>query len=166
MIPEEIRRAIEGFLVGRQIPWQSINLHVGRLPEATEAAGGPRVPYVLVQRPVTAVGLRSWARNLIAVGMAIGRDVFIAPSHARFDTASGLSLLVHELVHVDQYERDQFFLAKYEEAAAKTPDGRPWENPYEMEAYLVERDSYCVMVAQRVPKGRWVPLGVTLWGCG
>lgn len=164
MISDELRQKVAPYLTGRQIPWQSINLHVGRLPE--DRASVLQAPHVMVRRRVMAVTALGKARSLVTVGIAMGRDIYIDPRYADFDTAAGLSLAVHELVHVDQHERDPSFLAKYQKAAKSTPDDRPWENVYEAEAYQAERVAYCDSVAHGFPRGKWTPLGVTLWGCG
>jgi hypothetical protein len=68
-------------------------------------------------------------------------------------------------VHVAQGEADPAFADKYDIAARHTPRDRPWENPYEAEAYVEEQRIYCTLVAAGYPRGRWVPLGVSLWGC-
>lgn len=145
--------------MGPGIPWDDIMVHVGRLPEAA------LVPHSLVPRAVQAVTAEEPARSLKTVGMTIHRDIWLARGHADFRSAAGLALLGHELVHVAQFENDPAFADKYDIAAQQTPRDRPWENPYEAQAYAKELRIYCALVNQGYPKGRWVPLGVSLWGC-
>jgi len=159
MVPEQARQILEP-LMESGIPWDDITVHVGRLP------GASLVPHALVPRRAMAVTAAGVARALKTVGLTIRRDVWLDRQHADFKSAAGLSLLGHELVHVTQYERDPDFSRNYDSAARRTPGDRPWENPYEAEAYLEERRLYCTLVAQGWPRGPWVPLGVSLWGCG
>jgi len=146
--------------MGPGIPWNDVTVHVGRLPQATLA------PSAMVPRAVQAVTAKEPARSLQTVGMTIHRDIWLARGHDDFESAAGLALLAHELVHVRQFEADPLFAEKYDAVAQQTPQNRPWENPYEMAAYSEEQRIYCLLVAEGRPRGRWVPLGVSLWGCG
>ena len=158
MVPERARQVLEP-LMGQGIPWNDITVHVGRLPQASLA------PHALVPRAVMAVSLKEPARSLQTVGMTIDREIWLARGHDDFDSAAGLALLAHELKHVQQFEEDADFAANYDAAAQQTPRDRPWENPYEAQAYEEEQRIYCRLVADGLPRGRWVPLGVSLWGC-
>ena len=158
MVPERARQVLEP-LMGQGIPWNDITIHVGRLPQASLA------PHALVPRTVMAVSLKEPARSLQTVGMTIDREIWLARGHDDFESAAGLALLAHELVHVAQFEADPAFAEKYDAAAQQTPRDRPWENPYEGQAYEEEQRIYCRLVADGLPRGRWVPLGVSLWGC-
>ncbi len=159
MIPDEARRVLEPFM--GNLPWENINLHVGRLPIGADG----QLAYALIPRAVMAISAPRAFRALKTAAVTMKRDIFIVPEHANMEDAAGLSLLAHELVHVKQGEVDPQFLARYSELAAHTAPDRPWENPFEMQAYQKERQVYCSLVARGVPKGKWVPLGVTLWGC-
>lgn len=159
MVPERARQVLEP-LMGQGIPWDDVTVHVGRLPEAS------LVPQALLPRAVQAVTAEEPARSLMTVGMTIHRDIWLARGHDDFESAAGLALLAHELVHVFQFEQDPAFAEKYDAAARRTPRDRPWENPYEAQAYEEEARIYCRLVAEGHPKGRWTPLGVSLWGCG
>lgn len=158
MVPERARQILEP-LMGPGIPWDDITVHIGRLPTAT------LVPSALVPRAVKAVTAQEPARSLQTVGVTIDRDIWLARGHADFESAAGLALLGHELVHVRQFEQDPTFPEKYDAAARRTPQDRPWENPYEGAAYEEERRIFCDLVARGYSRGRWVPLGVSLWGC-
>ena len=158
MVPDRARQVLEP-LMGPNIPWNDITVHVGRLPQAS------LVPHALLPRSVMAVTAKGLARALMTVGMTIHREIWLARGHDDFESAAGLALLAHELVHVGQFEEDPAFAEKYDVAARQTDPLRPWENPYEAEAYEEERRIYCRLVADGRPKGRWTPLGVSLWGC-
>lgn len=158
MVPERAREILEP-LMGSGIPWDDVQVHVGRLPQAS------LVPHALAPRSVMAVTAQEPARSLMTVGMTIHRDIWLRPGHADFYSAASLALLAHELVHVRQFEADRGFAQKYDDAARQTPSGKPWLNPYEAQAYEEERRIYCLLIAEGRPKGRWTPLGVTLWGC-
>lgn len=158
MVPDRARQVLEP-LMGPGIPWDDITLHVGRLPNAA------LVPSALAPRAAMAVTAKEPARSLQTVGMTIDRDIWLARGHDDFESAAGLALLAHELVHVGQFETDPAFAERYDAAARQTSPNRPWENPYEAQAYAEEQRIYCLLVAQGRPKGRWVPLGVSLWGC-
>jgi hypothetical protein len=158
MVPERARQVLEP-LMGQGIPWDDVTVHVGRLPQATLA------PSALVPRAVMAVTAKEPNRSLQTVGMTIHRDIWLARGHDDFESAAGLALLAHELVHVGQFEADPAFADKYDAAAQQTPRDQPWLNPYEAQAYEEERRIYCLLVAEGRARGRWTPLGVSLWGC-
>lgn len=156
MIPERTRQILEPFL-GSNLPWNDINLTIGNLPHAL-------APSALIPRNVMAVSARGIARALKAVGMTIHRNIWIDKSHADFETAAGLSLLAHELVHVEQFEQIPNFDKLYHQAAWAIPRDQPYLNPYEETAYRTEVEVYCALLAEGYPKGKWEPLGVALWG--
>ena len=158
MVPEQARQVLEP-LMGSGIPWDDITVHVGRLPNAG------LIPHALGRRAAMAVTATEPVRSLQTVGMTIERDVWLAKGHAEFQSAAGLALLAHELVHVAQYEADPAFAEKYDRVAQQTAPDRPWDNVYEAAAYEEEARIYCLLVAQGYPRGRWLPLGVSLWGC-
>jgi hypothetical protein len=106
------------------------------------------------------------ARSLMTVGMTINREIWLARGHDDFESAAGLALLAHELVHVAQFEADPMFADKYDAVARQTPKDTPWLNPYEAQAYEEEARIFCLLVAEGHARGRWTPLGVSLWGCG
>ena len=153
-VPEEVRRAIEPFVPG--LPWEDIELHFQRVPQALSPTA-----LVLVAPP-------DMPAALFAAAMAIGTDVYIDPTFVDFQSAAGVALVVHEMVHVAQYlANPDSFLAEYNRANQDVPDGQPWLNPYEWEAYSTETVAYCAMVASGVPPGSWVPTGLALglWRC-
>jgi len=160
MIPDQARHVLER-LLPPGIPWDDVTLHLEPLAQGARAD----VPHALVPRSVMAVTLKALARALKTVGMAIGREIWLAPEYAKFDTASGLALLAHELVHVAQDEKDPDFANKYDIVARQTPPDRPWENPYEMEAYCVEASVWRTLVAEGYPSGNWKPLGIEMGLC-
>ena len=158
MVPDRARQVLEP-LMGSGIPWNDVQVHIGRLPQGMVA------PQALVRRAAMAVTAKGAARALQTVGMTIERDIWLARGYDDFESAAGLALLAHELVHVRQSEEDPEFAEKYDAAARATPSDRPWENPFERAAYNEEQRIYCALVAEGMPKGKWVPLGVSLWGC-
>jgi len=160
MIPDQARQILERLLPAG-IPWNDVTLHLEPFAQGASA----NVPHALVPRNVMAVSLKALARALKTVGMAIGREIWISPEFAKFDTASGLALLAHELVHVLQDERDPDFARKYDAEARRTPEDRPWENVYEAEAYATECVVYRQLVAEGYPAGSWKPLAVDMGLC-
>jgi len=155
MIPDEARRRLEP-LMTPGIPWQSITLHLEPLAQGISA----NIPHATVARSVVAVTLKGLARTLKTVGMAIGNHVWIAPEFAKWDTASGLALLAHELVHVLQDQEDPNFARKYDAEARKTPPDKPWLNHYELASYCQEAAVYKKLVAQGMKPGSWKPLAI------
>lgn len=161
MVPEDIRDRLDPF-ISQGVSWDAVNLNVGRLPRAELA------PHAVIPRSVLFVTRRDdpgAAHALKTVAVTIGQDIFIDKAHADFNTASGLALLAHEKVHVNQNERIPNFAREYDKAARRTARDRPWENPFELEAYREEADVFCGLVAEGWAPGKWEPLGVTLWGC-
>ena len=99
------------------------------------------------------------------VGATIGETIYIDPEFADWNTASGLALLAHERVHVEQKRTISGFDQLYAEAQLGVHPGRPWDNPYEMSAYQVECSTYYRLIADGVPAGSWLPLGVAMGFC-
>ena len=154
-LPEHVVQQIAPFT--GPLPWGNIDLRVQRIPSATVA-------------PVHVVfALNAYSPHypmaLTAVAMTIGTDIFIDPSFADFDTAAGLSLLVHEAVHVRQFMEIPNFLALYNQANEGVSDDRPWENPYEMDAYQSECAAFEYYLSQGYPQGDWLPLGKVMNFC-
>lgn len=111
---------------------------------------------------VSAVGAD---RKLRPIGRSTDGVVVLSPKYADLNTAAGLALLGHERVHQDQFAEIPNFQAEYNRAQRGVDRNRPWDNPFELEAYMKERDIFCGLVARGVPAGNWVPLGVEVFGC-
>jgi hypothetical protein len=80
-------------------------------------------------------------RALHGAGMTLGHQIFILPEYYNPKTLQGLSLLAHELKHVEQYERLGYIhlAARYVIDFIKN-DFRYGENlPLEKEAFEMER---------------------------
>ena len=152
-LPEHVVQQIEPFT--GPLNWGDIDLRVQRIPSATVA------PVHMVMSFCDC-----YPMNLTAVAMTINNEIFIDPSFADFNTAAGLSLLVHEAVHVRQFSTIPNFLVLYNQANAGVPDEHPWDNVYEMEAYLAECSAFDFFLAQGFPQGAWLPLGKVMRFCG
>jgi len=157
-IPTETRDLLSPY-VPADTPWD-VDVRL-RVPHSLSAA----LPSSRIPRPVMAVTARSEDRALLAIGQSFDGVVVLHPRFADLETAAGLSLLGHEMVHQQQFSTIPKFLAAYSAAARDTPKDRPWENPFEFPAYEAERNIYCRLVADGFPPGNWTPLGVQLWGC-
>mgnify|MGYP001558283201 CR=1 FL=1 len=145
------------------LDWEGIDVRVQRLT-GLEAS----IPQSKVWRGLRYVvgGMRGRLKGALrAVGATIGETIFIDPDFADWDTASGLALLAHERVHVEQKRTIPGFDQLYAEAQVGVHPGRPWDNPYEMSAYQVECSTYYRLVADGVPPGSWLPLGVAMGFC-
>jgi len=150
IIPPELRRQLSSW-TPPGFAWEGVELVIG-LPMASSM--------------LPASYRAAWPhQGLITAGMAIGETIYLNPDFADFTTAAGQALLLHELIHVSQSQAISNFLELYSEEASHTPEDQPWLNPFEYEAYLIEAEYYCELVAQGVPPGNWEPLGVQIWGC-
>ena len=116
-------------------------------------------------RDVMAVSAVGAERSLRPIGRSTDGIVILHPNYADLNTAAGLALLGHEREHQDQYKAIPHFQSEYNRANRGVDPDRPWENPFELEAYMKERDIFCGLVARGVPAGSWVPLGVEEFGC-
>lgn len=154
MVPETVREALD-HKVSPGVSWDEVSIHVGRLP-----TGLAQAPHAMAPRNIIPVAGAFARQPLKTVGMTIGRDIYLAPTHADFNTAAGLALVAHEMVHVAQGERVPAFEEVYEAAAMGTPPDKPWLNPYERPAYVEEARVYRHLLAEGYPPGDWVPLGV------
>ena len=122
-------------------------------------------PTSMVARSFAAVSLSGQARNLQIIGRSLMDLVILDPAARDLDDAASIALLGHESYHQWQFDNIPDFRRQYEDAAARTPEDRPWENPFERPAYQAERAIFCDLVGRGVPAGPWIPLGVELWGC-
>ena len=154
-LPEHVRYAIAPFTGSLNL--EDIDLRVQRIPSGTVAP----VHVVLAFNTC----YPHYPMALTAVAMTIGTDIFIDPNFADFNTAAGLSLLVHEAVHVRQFTTIPNFLVLYNQAERGVPTDRPWENIWEMEAYQAECAAYTYFVAAGYPPGEWLPLGKVMNFC-
>lgn len=165
IVPDEARRILQQ-VVPDDASWENIDLQFSsRLPES-QISG--RCPYAIIPMGVVFVTRRAYGtatRALRTVGMTIGRTIYLAIHPRDLRTAAGLALLAHEKVHVNQYATIPNFQDLYTQMAYQTPAGQPWRNPYEEQAYRVEARVYCQLVAAGYPRGKWVPLGISVWGC-
>lgn len=150
-ISDDLRRMIEPFVPG--LPWQDIELHFQRIPQA-------RAPVVVVVWPAV------YPAALRTAALAIGTDIYIDPEFGDFETAAGMALLVHELVHVEQYLATPNFLAEYNRVNEGVPEDQPWINPFEWEAYRIECQAYDYFIQSELyPAGAWQPLGKAIGIC-
>jgi hypothetical protein len=159
MISQALQDTLQPFLPAG-IPWESVELRVGRI-RTVDAM----IPSAVIPRSVISVTQRDADRGLLTVGQSFDGVVVLDRRYAKMDTASGVALLGHELVHQEQYETIDNFAFLYDVEARNTPDDDPFANRYELPAYRAERAIYCSLVAQGWRPGSWVPLSVLEWGC-
>jgi hypothetical protein len=110
-------------------------------------------------------GSRQSKAGLKAVGATIGETIYIDPDFADWKTASGLALLAHERLHVEQARTIPNFDELYAKAQVGVNPQRPWDNVYERVAYERECQVYYDLIADGFPPGNWVPLGVAMNFC-
>ena len=161
-LPLETQRTLERV---SPLRWQGIDVQVrpltglGAFVPQSKIWSGPR--YVVGRMRGS-----FWSRrSLRAVGATVGQTIYIDPDFADWNTASGLALLAHERLHVEQSLTIPNFEEQYAEAQEGVHPGRPWDNPYEMEAYQRECEVYYRLVSEGFPPGNWLPLGVAMNFC-
>lgn len=154
MIPQDIREILAPFLP-EGVPWDDVVVTF-RSVTRYAASWGPRT--MAFSNDPSAGGLRT-------VGVSMEGRVVLDRDYGQPDTAAGLALWAHELLHQEQMARIPNFRSRYMTEDWRTPPDMPWLNVYEEPAYRTERDLYCSLVRHGFPKGDWVPLGVQLWGC-
>mgnify|MGYP001576912436 CR=1 FL=1 len=150
-IPEHVRQALFPFT--GPLPWDDIDLRAQALPQA-------HAPLAVV-----CSARMAYPHALTAVAMTIGTDIYIDPAYYDFYTAAGLSLIVHEAVHVRQFLETPNFLAEYNWAEQFVPADQPWLNPWEGQAYAAECEAYDYYVSAGLPPGSWLPLGKLMNFC-
>lgn len=159
MIAPELEQELRPFFSGR-VPWDDIRLTFQSLQGMSMYQ-----PAALAPRAMQALTLKGAARALQTAGVTIKRHVILDPNFGKLDTAAGMALLGHEILHVQQGETIPNFEELYDQAAQQTDPDRPWENPYEAPAYALECRIWHSLVAQGWPPGAWKPMGVTLGLC-
>ena len=145
--------------------WEGIDVQVQRLDRLSASVPQSKVWSGLRYVVGRMRGSRQVKGALKVVGATIGGTIFIDPDFADWNTASGLALLAHERVHVEQDRTIPDFDRLYAEAQVGVSPGRPWDNPYEMEAYCLEARTWYALTQQGMPSGNWLPLGVSLGFC-
>ncbi len=158
-IPQHARETLERFLPPGT-PWD-IDLQYRRILATVPG----QHPSTLGPAAVMAVTLPRAVRALKAIGRSLAGVVFLHPDFGNLDTAAGIALLGHEMVHQNQYVDVPNFEQVYGVENRNTPPDMPWLNRFEEAAYMKEREIYCQLVSEGVPKGNWMPLGVQVWGC-
>jgi hypothetical protein len=159
-LPEETKRILERV---SPLNWDGVDVRVQPL-----AGLGASVPQSKVWSGLRYVvgKMRGRARSALrAVGATIGETIYIDPDFADWNTASGLALLAHERLHVEQKRTIPGFDELYAEAQAGVDPGRPWDNPYERVAYERECQVYYDLIAEGLPRGSWTPLGAAMGFC-
>lgn len=165
-VPDNVRRILSPIM--GDVSWDRVDL---RMEDLSGYAMTVPMTYAwaLTRGLKRVTGLQRASRAVVqplrTVGMTIGEHIYLDKHYADLKTAAGLSLLAHEWVHVEQSWQIPNFDALYEAEMANTDPARPWENRYEYPAYRREQQVYCQLVAMGVPPGKWLPLGVQLWGC-
>jgi len=162
-LPEDTKQMLRTV---SSLDWEGVDVQVQPLSGLTARVPQSRIWAGLIYVTGSMRGLRQIRSSLRAVGATIGQTIFIDPSFAKWNTAAGLALLVHERRHVEQKRTIPGFDDLYIEAQANVHPDRPWENPYEMDAYQEECRAYYDLLAKGVPPGNWVPLGVAMGFCG
>lgn len=153
MVPSDVQQLLSPFLPGG-IPWEKVTITYEPLLETV--ASHPRT---------LATVLTARGRRLRTVGRSLGTSIQLDPDFGDLNTAAGLALLAHELRHQHQIATIPNFSDVYADEEWKTPPNRPWENPYEREAYRTECVAWHALVDAGWPPGDWLPLGVQVGLC-
>lgn len=161
-LPEEAQRMLRTV---SPLGWDGIDVQVQRLSHLEASVPQSKV-WTGLRYVVGAMrGNRRIRGALRVVGATINQTIFIDPDFADWNTASGLALLAHERVHVEQQRTVPNFDELYAEAQAFVRPNHPEDNPYEMFAYQTECSVFHRLVAEGVPPGKWTPLGVAMGFC-
>ena len=162
-LPQEVQENLSAVL---PLNWNGVDVRVQNLsglessvPQSKVWSG---VQYV-VGRLRGSLGSKG---KLKIVGATIGQRIYIDPEFAEWNTASGLALLAHERLHVEQERTIPNFEELYARAQQGVSPGRPWENPYEYDAYCLEAKVFYRLIERGMAPGRWTPLGVSMGFCG
>lgn len=161
-LPEGTKRILERV---SPLNWEGIDVQVQPLTGLGAFVPQSKVWSGLKYVVGTMRGRRRSKAGLKAVGATIGETIYIDPDFADWNTASGLALLVHERKHVEQSRTIPGFDQLYAKAQATVHPQRPWENPYEMEAYCLEAETYYRLIEEGRPPGGWLPLAVAMGFC-
>lgn len=161
-LPDEARTILRQVL---PLDWDGVDVRVQNL-DGLEASVPQSKVWSGLQYVVGRLrGSRRSKGNLKIVGATIGQRIYIDPEFADWNTASGLALLAHERLHVEQERTIPNFEELYARAQDGVPPGRPWDNPYEFDAYCLEAEVFYGLIARGMAPGGWVPLGVTMGFC-
>lgn len=158
-IPRESQGILKEFLPA-DTPW-GVDLRIERINSSVMQDE----PCSLGPRGVMAVTAVDARRRLRPIGRSLNGVVILHPEFSDLDTAAGLALLGHEMTHQRQIQNIPGFAMKYSAENRRTDRNRPWENSFELEAYMKERDVFCALTQRGFPPGDWVPLGVQEFGC-
>ena len=161
-LPEEVQARLREI---SPMSWEGIDVQVQRLDHLAASVPQSKVGEGLKYVVGKMRGSRQLRGALRVVGATIGRTIYIDPDFADWNTASGLALLEHERVHVEQDRTIPNFEKLYAEAQRYVRPNHPEDNPYEMDAYQVECRTYYSLIARGNPPGHWVPLGVAMGFC-
>lgn len=162
-IPNDVKESLRTVM---DLQFTDVDVRVERVP-ASMIIGMPRAHAAVGLRRVVGRfrGGRRSAPGLKVIGATIGETIYIDPAYARWDTAAGQALLAHERLHLEQKRTIRNFDQKYAEEDARTPEERPWENPYEYAAYLLECKVFAKLLRKGMPQGSWIPLGAQIGLC-
>ena len=147
------------------LDWEGIDVQVQRLAHLDAAVPQSKAWTGLRYVVGRMRGNRQLRGALRVVGATIGQTIFIDPDFADWNTASGLALLAHERLHVEQQRTIPNFDNLYAEEQQFVRPNHPEDNPYERIAYETECRVYHALIAEGVPPGNWVPLGVAMGFC-
>ena len=150
-LPRHLEQVLTPF-VG-PLPWREVDLFIQRIPRSEAQV------HVVLDLTVP------HPHALTAVAMTIGTDIYIDPRFAAFETAAGLALRVHAAVPVRPSLPVPNFLLEYNLANRGVSPDAPWDNPYELEAYLAECLAFDEFMDEGLPRGRWLPLGKIMGFC-
>lgn len=86
--------------------------------------------------------------------------VTLHPKYSDLDTAAGIALVAHELLHQQQFETIQDFEVEYaaEDQRVRQHGLPPYENLFERPAYELEAEAYLAALDQGYPAGDYTPL--------
>jgi len=109
------------------------------LPKVVQKVLQPFFPDLDLSKVIVHQGIpeeiRKRASSPNPVAVSVKNHIFIEPGYASLLTPSGWRVLIHELRHIQQFQRDPDVLKKYKEAHHKYGY---WDNPYERDAYRFE----------------------------
>jgi len=114
------------------------------------------------------IGIPAYARRtsttcplaLERAASSLPGNVTVHPKYSDMDTAAGIALLAHELVHQGQFETMPDFDAEYEAESRYVDEWGlpPYENALERPAYEREVEAYLAALEAGYPPGEHTPL--------
>ena len=110
------------------------------LPQVVQRVLQPFFPDLDLSKIIVHQGIPEELKRRAAspnpAAISVGNHIYVEPGYASLLTPSGWRVLIHELRHIEQYQREgPEVMRKYKEAHRKYGY---WDNPYERDAYRFE----------------------------